>query len=235
MRRAIALLLWCTAGGAPACAQKSKSSREDAVRDLPLHIIHPSAGATATIAIVLSGDGGWADIDKQLARRLSARGLGVIGVDSRAYFAHERTPDETARDIGRLLANFAAEWSAQHTVIIGYARGANVAPFIANRLPLEQREMISLVALLGPSERASFHFRWLDLLNDSSSPSDTPILPELERLRGTPVLCVFGRDEKESLCRLADTTAVHVDARRGRRHFDGNYDAIVAEIVRLTR
>ena len=54
-----------------------------------------------------------------------------------------------------------------------------------------------------------------------------------ERLRGMTVLCVYGQDEKESLCRLADTSAVHVERRPGRHHFDGNYDAIAAEILRL--
>jgi type IV secretory pathway VirJ component len=47
------------------------------------------------------------------------------------------------------------------------------------------------------------------------------------------VLCVYGKDEKESLCRLADPTAVHVDRRDGRHHFDGDYDAIATEILRL--
>jgi type IV secretory pathway VirJ component len=47
------------------------------------------------------------------------------------------------------------------------------------------------------------------------------------------VLCVYGNDEKESLCRLADTSAVRVDKRRGHHHFDGDYDAIATEILRL--
>jgi len=47
------------------------------------------------------------------------------------------------------------------------------------------------------------------------------------------VLCVSVKDEKESLCRLADTSAVRVDKRKGRHHFDGDYDAIAAEIIRL--
>jgi type IV secretory pathway VirJ component len=108
-----------------------------------------------------------------------------------------------------------------------------MAPFIANRLSSDLRPELALVALLGPAERASFQFHWTDLLTDTSKPSDPPILPELERLRGTPVLCVYGKDEKESLCRLADTSAVRVDKRPGRHHFDGAYDAIAGEIIRL--
>ena len=59
------------------------------------------------------------------------------------------------------------------------------------------------------------------------------VAPELERLRGMRVLCVYGKDEKESLCRLADTTVVRVDQRAGRHHFDGDYDAIASEILQL--
>ena len=204
----------------------------DDIARLPLHVVTPTRSAPTAVAIVLSGDGGWADIDKRLAESLVARGMGVVGLDSRAYFMTKRSPDESARDAARLMRHFTTAWSTTRIVLIGYGRGADVAPFIANRLPADLRSSIALIGLLGPGERASFHFHWLDLLSDSSDPSDRPILPELERLRGTNVLCVFGREEKESLCRLADTAAVHVDARPGRHHFDGNYDAIAAEIVR---
>jgi type IV secretory pathway VirJ component len=235
-RRAAATLLamqLATQRGAIASPQHESQSPED-VAGLPLHVAAPKVPVPTAVAILLSGDGGWADIDKRLSDGLVARGMGVAGVDSRAYFMRKRTPDETTRDVARVIRHFTTEWSAPRVVLIGYAHGADVAPFVANRLAADVRASVDLIALLAPAERASFHFHWLDLLGETSDPSDPPILPELERLRGASVLCVFGRDQKESLCRLADTTAVHVDARPGRHHFDGNYEAIAAEIARLS-
>jgi type IV secretory pathway VirJ component len=134
--------------------------------------------------------------------------------------------------MARVIRHYTARWNVQRLALVGYSRGADMAPFIVNRLPGTIRSELALVALLSPAERASFQFHWADLLAETSKPSDAPILPELERLRGTPVLCVYGKDEKESLCRLADTSAVHVDKRAGRHHFDGDYDAVAAEILR---
>jgi type IV secretory pathway VirJ component len=185
------------------------------------------------MAVVLTGDGGWAPIDRRIAADFSARGVPVVGLDSRAYLKIERSPEEAAADVARVIRKYTSQWAVQRIAIVGYSRGADMAPFIANRLPADLRREIALIALLGPAERANFQFHWSDMLSERSRPSDRPILPELERLRGTPVLCVYGKDEKESLCRLADTSAVRVDQRPGSHHFDGDYDAIATVILAL--
>ena len=232
MWRALASLsLACASGLASDAALAQKTSSDD-VSGLPLHVQTSKTPSPIAIAILLTGDGGWAGIDKRIADDLTARGVDVVGLDSRAYLMKARTPDEAAADVARVIHHFTAKWAVQRVAIVGYSRGADIAPFIVNRLPAPLREQVSLIALLAPAERANFQFHWADLLTDTSRPSDAPILPELERLRGMTVLCVYGKDEKESLCRLADTSAVRVDRRPGRHHFDGDYDAIAAEILR---
>jgi type IV secretory pathway VirJ component len=42
--------------------------------------------------VLISGDGGWASIDKGIAKALVARGVPVAGLDSLRYFWSERTP-----------------------------------------------------------------------------------------------------------------------------------------------
>jgi type IV secretory pathway VirJ component len=219
--------------GTCALAQSAAAVPYDDIRGLPLHEVPTKSLSPTAAAVFLSGDGGWAGLDRRVAEDLAARGVSVVGLDSRAYLMKTRTPDEAAADVARVMRHFKVQWAVQHLALVGYSRGADMAPFVANRLPSDLRSDLALVVLLGPAERASFQFHWTDLLTDTSKPSDPPILPELERLRGTPVLCVYGKDEKESLCRLADTSAVRVDKRRGHHHFDGDYDAIAAEILRL--
>lgn len=224
------------AGAAPRRAhaqQATAPGASDDVSALPLHVIASRSASPIALAVMLSGDGGWASIDRRIADDLASNGVAVVGMDSRRYLMHARTPDEAAADVARVIRRFGARWAVQRVAIIGYSRGADLAPFVTNRLPDALRHEIALVALLGPAERANFEFHWIDLLSDKSRPSDAPILPELERLRGTPVLCVFSADEKESVCRLADTSAVHVDRRPGKHHFDGAYDAIAAAILHL--
>jgi len=226
---------WLALGSAGtwALAQNAAAARYDDIKGLPLHEVPTKSPSPTTAAVFLSGDGGWAGLDRRVSEDLAAHGVSVVGLDSRAYLMKTRTPDEAAADIARVMRHYTTQWAVQHVALVGYSRGADMAPFVVNRLPSDLRSELALVALLGPAERASFQFHWTDLLTDTSKPSDPPILPELERLRGTPVLCVYGRDEKESLCRLADTSAVRVDKRKGHHHFDGDYDAIAAEIIRL--
>jgi type IV secretory pathway VirJ component len=221
------------AGARAAHSQKPIARGDDDLSDLPLHVMVTKTPPPIALTVLLTGDGGWAGLDRRIAQVLSAHDVGVVGLDSRSYLMHGKTPDEAAADIARIMRHFAVQWSPPRVAIVGYSRGADMAPFIVNRLPAELRRTISLVALLGPAERADFQFHWADLFTDTSKPSDPPLLPELERMRGMPTLCVYGQDEKESLCRLADTTAVRVDRRPGRHHFDGDYDAIAWEILRL--
>jgi type IV secretory pathway VirJ component len=232
-----AVTLACTALLVAAVAPRSSYAQtaraDDDVSGLPLHVVATKTPPPIVLAVMLTGDGGWAGIDRRIAEVLSAHDVGVVGLDSRSYLMHGKTPDAAAADIARVIRRYTAQWSPSHVAIVGYSRGADMAPFIVNRLPAALRAHISLVALLGPAERADFQFHWADLFTETSKPTDPPILPELERMRGTPVLCVYGQDEKESLCRLADTTAVRVSKRPGRHHFDGDYDAIANEILRL--
>jgi len=214
-------------------AAQKPAARDDGVDALPLHVVPTKASPANALAIILSGDGGWAAIDKRIADDLSSRGVAVVGLDSRSYLMKARTPDEASADIAQVIRHYTTQFGVQRVALVGYSRGADIAPFIVNRLPPALRQELVLLALLGPAERANFQFHWADLLTETSKPSDPPILPELERLRGMQVLCVYGKDEKESLCRLADTSAVRVDKRPGRHHFDGGYDAIAAEILRL--
>src|SRR5262249_17490997 len=66
--------------------------------DLPL-IEVPTMGTGDTFAVLLSGDGGWAGLDKDVAAALAAQKIPVVGVDSLRYFWQPRTPDALAADL----------------------------------------------------------------------------------------------------------------------------------------
>ena len=218
-----------------ALAQGVAPAAPNRVADLPLVELraHGPAGAHSTVlAVILSGDGGWADIDRQIGQTLAERGIDVVGFDDRAYLRGGRRDAEgTARDVMRAATEYLSRWNDQQLALIGYSRGANFAPFVANRMPAPLRARLVLLAMLGLQERASFTYRFSDLWATRSRASDTPILPELERLRGANMLCVYGVDEDESLCRGIDSTLVHPVARPGKHHFDGDYRALTSIIV----
>lgn len=182
-----------------------------------------------TLAVLISGDGGWAGIDKAVAAALASQGIPVIGVDSLRYFWRARTPQSTANDVDRILRHYLAAWDKKDAVLIGYSQGADVLPFIANRLPSQTRARVRLAVMLGLGETAAFEFRLSDWV--SGADDGLPIRPELQRMSGMPALCVYGVDEHDSLCPIASSRMLRAVALPGGHHFGGDYDRLAALIL----
>jgi len=117
-----------------------------------------AAGTGELFAVFLSGDGGWAGIDKNVAASLVARGVSVAGVDSLRYFWTARTAQGLAGDVDRVVRYYAYHWRKKRALLIGFSQGADVLPFAINRLPAATRRRVVLAAMLGPDERADFEF-----------------------------------------------------------------------------
>lgn len=202
------------------------------VADLPLVPV-PAAGASDTFAVLLSGDGGWAGIDKELAARLSATGVPVVGWDSLRYFWSARTPEGLAHDLDRVLRSFAAQWKKSRALLIGYSQGADVLPFAVTRLPATSRGLVAHTVLIGPGEKASFEFRLSNWVKRDSG--GLPLKPELQKLKAAHTLCVYGTSDRDTVCPRVPADQVTVVPLPGDHHFNGNYQALTDEILRRTR
>jgi type IV secretory pathway VirJ component len=196
------------------------------LEDLPI-IEVPATGNGDTFAVLLSGDGGWAGLDKQVASALSARGIPVAGIDSLRYFWRARTPEGLAQDIDRTLRYYAFEWQKKHALLIGYSQGADVMPFAVNRLPPATRAIVSLTALIGVSRTASFEFHVSNWLGKADG---QPVQPETDKLSSDDTLCLYGDDDDESLCPIIGATHARVVELRGGHHFGGDYHQ-VADLI----
>jgi type IV secretory pathway VirJ component len=201
-----------------------------AVKDLPLVELPATGGSTHRMALVISGDGGWAPLVRGVGKRLAANGIDVVGMDARRYLSSAKTPEQAARDVARILRHYRRQWGADRFALIGYSRGADMLPFILRRLPADLRARVDLTAMFGLAPSASFEFHLMDLVRDVKRSTDLAVAPELEALRGARMLCVYGRDEKESACRDADPTLIERVERAGKHHSDGDHDAL-ADLV----
>ncbi|MFN8571118.1 MAG: AcvB/VirJ family lysyl-phosphatidylglycerol hydrolase [Gemmatimonadaceae bacterium] len=190
--------------------------------DLPIHEV-PAAQAGRWIAVFITGDGGWVGADRALAQELASRGVAVVALDARAYLrSKKRSPGSAADDAGRILRFYEELWNRDQVALIGYSRGADMMPFIANRLAADLKGQVGLVALLGLAPRASFEFHWSDLIRDTRKSTDLPVEPELERLRGKRILCVYGVDDRGSACRGVERGLATVVERSGAHRLDAD-------------
>jgi len=202
-----------------------------ALGDLPVVVIPAAAGSPASdrLAIMLSGDGGWAGLDQSVAAAIAASGIPVIGLDSLRYFWTARSPEGLAMDTDRLIRYYLALLGKRHALLIGYSQGADVLPFAVNRLPATTRASISLVAVMGLSEHALFEFHVTNWLADDTSGPAT--MPEVEHITGVPVICIYGADEADSLCPKLDPKRVRLVRMSGGHHFDDDYAGLARQIL----
>jgi type IV secretory pathway VirJ component len=170
------------------------------------------------MALVMSGDGNWAHFIAQLSDTLAARGVPVVGLESRAYLSHPRTPEETAEDMARVIRTYLRKWDADSLLVVGFSRGADFAPFVVNRLPPGLRDRVAAVGLFSPSKMASFEFHLIDLLRYKHRSTDLDAVPEVDALAPTPVLCVYGVEDKDTLCPLLPKGLARVVPRDAGHH-----------------
>jgi len=210
------------------------SAHDDDVSDLPL-IELPAAHPNGLMAIVISGDGGWRDLDKTIAQALQKDGVSVIGWDSLRYFWSEKPPAQTSRDLARVMQTYGARWHAQHVALIGYSFGADVMPFAYNRLPDALRAKVSLISLLGFAPDADFQIRVGGWLGMPASDKALKVRPELTRVPPAIVQCIYGADEEDTLCPALTKTGIEVIRTSGDHHFGGDYNALERRILAAFR
>ncbi len=164
-------------------------------------------------AIFLSGDGGWWPFARATAEEIAADGIPVVGVSSREYFQNRRTPNAVADDLSNLADCYLSLWGKKEMIWIGYSFGADVLPFIINRLRPDLRARSKGVILLAPSGTAEFS------IHDEPG-TGPPVSTELSNIRGIPSLCLYGERDRASLCPKLKPDVARVVKMKGGHHFN---------------
>lgn len=186
---------------------------------------------TDSLAIILTGDGGWAEIDKNIAKILAEKGVPTVALDSLSYFWKVRTPEETAKDVEAIISQYLEKWNKKKVILIGYSFGADVLPLVANNLNTDIQGKISLIALLGMGKTAAFEFRLSSWMNADTNPNRIPILPAIEKMKWANSICIYGIDDDAANCLPTEQLGVKIISMPGDHHFDEKYDVLVQHIL----
>ncbi|HEY6482544.1 MAG TPA: AcvB/VirJ family lysyl-phosphatidylglycerol hydrolase [Steroidobacteraceae bacterium] len=209
-----------------------RAARPPQISDLPVNEVR-AAGNSDMLALLMTGDGGWAGLDQELAARLAAHGIATVGFNSLKYFWTQRTAQQTAKDVARVIRHYLDTWHKQRVLLIGYSFGADVLPFVVNRLPAELKADVASVSLLGFDANASFEIRIADWVGSEDAGPATR--PEVAKLAGVPVLCIYGQAEKDSICPSLASARVTSEQVGTGHHFGGEYDQLADRILAYAR
>ncbi|MBM5459805.1 virulence factor family protein [Pseudomonas sp. P66] len=189
----------------------------------------PAGQTTDTVTLFLSGDGGWRDLDRDVAGEMAKLGYPVVGIDTLRYYWQHKTPEQSAIDLSELMQHYRQKWGTKRFVLTGYSFGADVLPAIYNRLPAEDQKRIDAVILLAFARSGSFEIEVEGWLGNAGK--EAPTGPEMAKLPAAKVVCIYGEEEAdESGC--TEHTAVGERLKLpGGHHFDENYPALAKRLI----
>ena len=198
---------------------------------LPIVEVRATEPGHTYAAVLLSGDGGWARIDKEIAAGLGRHGIPTLGFNSLRYFWYQRSQPEIGEVLSQILTETDRQWPKRKLILIGFSRGANVLPFMMEGLSKQLRDRIVRIALLSPAPATEFVFHISDWWSDSSSDKAKPLLPAVESLHGIEVVCLYGIQDTSALCPQLPPRLARVVAFPGGHHVHDDYSKVTSAIL----
>ncbi len=178
------------------------------------------------LGILITGDGGWWTLDRVVSETLASHGVPVVGISSYHYFSKPKTPESTAEDVARVARHYMTEWKKKRVVLMGYSLGAEIIPFVANRMPEDLSKLVAAVVMIAPSAETSFEFHLTDWVASGYSGKTYQVQPELDRLPAVKILCAYAEKDPDCICAKQDATKITPIHRDGDHHFDGDYTGL---------
>ena len=198
------------------------------VKNLPLIITNSkTSDKDGPVALLISGDGGWYGFEQSIADNLAKQGILTIGLDAKKYFWNRRTPEETASDIAKALNFYGKEWGREKFVLIGYSLGAEIVPFIVNRLPDDIKSRVESVVLLSPATTTDFEIHISNMLGVGNKQNTYNTIDEIIAMANVPTLIIFGEGEKTLIPELLSKTSVLIRKIPGDHHYKFNLPLIM--------
>ena len=154
----------------------------------------PAQPAPARLPVLFySGEWGWRPLQQDAASALAASGRYVLGIDSAEYFTQKIEPAILVSEFQR-FKNYLNERSGRPKgapiVLVGFAAGAEIIPYILNRVGAEG---VRGVVLIAPDKKGASVFRVSIQLRMDSPPDETfDVEAELSRMAPVPVVLMEG-------------------------------------------
>lgn len=216
--------------GESLAAMIAAAPSDDGTLGLPLTVLDAKP-VYDTMAVILSGDGGWRDIDAQVGDEFQKNGIPVVGLDSLRYFWSKKTPEQVEQDLSRIIAHYRSVFGVKKVLLAGYSFGADVLPDAYVRLPQAQKDSVALVALLAMSGEADYEISVMSIMGSSASTGGVPNMEAVAKIDPKRLTCVYGSEEEDDPCPTLAATGVETVRIKGGHHFDEDYPALAQKLI----
>ena len=179
-------------------------------------------------AVLLSGDIGFLGASPRVARAVETTGLPVYAVSSLAAFRERKTIPQTVAIIERAVNETKARYGADKVLLVGHSFGADAVGAALPDLSPEVRNSLLGVVLIVPSDRVYLR------ADPSTWSYRGPPDASLDRVRSVNwvrILCIYGLQERDSLCPSLHGPKVRVVGLAGGHGL--NHGAKLAETLRI--
>ncbi|KMS50511.1 type IV secretion protein VirJ [Novosphingobium barchaimii LL02] len=192
------------------------------------------AGRPRLAAVFLSGDMGFNfGMSAPIAQAVADRGIPVVGISSPVVFARHHSRGEAQAVVAGAIRLALSRTGAERILLMGQSYGADIIATAAPDLPPDLRARILAIDLTVPAQDVYFR----------ADPSTlaylgTPDARPLQALRGVrwaPVVCVYGREETDSLCPGMTGSGARVIGLPGNHHLDHDRAGVIAATLGALR
>lgn len=234
MKNKLLLLIVCLILSSCALFKRNRISENKGIEtiefNLPVFLYPAQKLPTKRLLIFFSGDGGWMKFEDSLSLKFAENGFQTIGINSRSYFWKQKTPEQTKQDVLQLIRKYAFKYHAHQVYLCGYSFGADVIPFIYNRLPYRAKKHIKALEMLSPYTTTDFAVHLFDLTNISSDHYRYKVDLEVQEIT-IPVYCFYGKAENEKHLKNISLPNFQLDSLEGNHHYEeSSYDKIISAL-----
>ena len=199
--------------------------------ELPLIILPVNRIDTLPLLVFISGAGGWTGFEEGIAENLVKRGIPIIGIDAQKYFWQPRTPDETAAELVKVIHHYLDAWNKKSFIFCGYSFGADVIPFMVNRLPFDLNYMMKGAVMMSPDTKTDFEIHAADMPGFGSRNDKNTVLTEVKKSTLRNMTCIFGKEEQIELQIMFKDAGAHIRLLPGSHNYNNDFIAISNELI----
>ncbi|MDJ0277846.1 AcvB/VirJ family lysyl-phosphatidylglycerol hydrolase [Sphingomonas sp. 2R-10] len=197
-----------------------------------LRLVESDRAHPPVVAVYVSGDMGLRfGLGSVVVPALAAHGIPVVGVSSPVNFGTRKTRAQVDAVIAGAIRTALARTGARRVILMGQSFGADMVSATAPDLPADLRARIAAISVVVPAQTVYFRSDPTGILYHGSP--DARPAAALRALDWAPVVCIYGRDESDSLCPTLRGGRAQVFALPG-GHFLAHDDQLVIATILAT-